>query len=308
MIRRTAEHVVFPGRARRRRILSTFHDDADAALEAYFIYNEDTPESRAGFHPDIIRRAVEFDYLQWPRRLARDISGKDVLDVGCGTGLHAVGFVVVGVRSYTGLDPNIKLHKDRSKNLRQETKEGFGWTPQQLMKLMPRVRLIPGTFEDVAPEHVFDVVILHNVTEHLLNIREVFDGCWQRLRPNGTLIYNHHNFYCWNGHHNKPKYAREIDEADPEQRAYLDWAHLDPSPAVESFLSTRVNRIRLDEIRALTERYFQIETWEEHLSDAKRGAGRLTDAIKARYPQFTERELTTQGVFCKAIRRDSLDS
>jgi SAM-dependent methyltransferase len=281
-----------------------FHQDPIAAERAFFVFNDDTPESRANFCPAMIHRAVEFDYLNWPRRISMEVRGRDVLDVGCGTGLHAVGFLVVGVRSYTGLDPKIKLDDDRSKNLRRKNKEHFGWTPRQMMQRLPRVSLIPGTFEQVAPGKTFDIAVLHNVTEHLMNIEEVFRGVWERLTPAGRIIFHHHNFYCWNGHHQAPKTIAAINTNDATQRLYMDWAHLSPTTEAAEWMSTRVNRIRLDEIRALTDKYFHVEEWEERLSEPQEGAERLTDAIRAALPQYTTRDLLTQGVYCTANRRE----
>ena len=81
----------------------------------------------------------------------------------------------------------------------------------------------------------------------------------------------------------------------------MDWNHLQLDPDKEAtYLKSQVNRIRLDDLRALTEKHFQIETWHEREIDERRGAGRLTEEIRARNPQLTVRELTTQGVFCRA--------
>jgi SAM-dependent methyltransferase len=287
---------------RRALILRRFHKDPDAACRAYFIFNRRSFASWRNFHRDMIRRAVEFDYLSWPRKIADDVRGRDVLDVGCGTGLHAVGFLVVGVKNYTGLDPILDLHDDRSKNLRKRRKESFGWTPAQVQRRLPRVELISGTFEQVAPERTFDIAVLHNVTEHLINIEEVFEGVWQRLRPDGRIVFNHHNYYCWNGHHQPPKFVAEIDPDDPAQRKFLDWNHLELDPETEASLAGKLNRIRLDEIRALTERFFDIDTWDEIPSGPDRGAGRLTDEIRRRFPQYSEREFIVQNVLCRARR------
>ncbi|MDY7110139.1 MAG: class I SAM-dependent methyltransferase [Planctomycetota bacterium] len=288
---------------RRADILRRFHRDPDAACKAYFLFNARGRDSRRNFDRAMIRRAVEFDYLSWPRKIAGDVRGLDVLDVGCGTGLHAVGFLVVGVRSYTGMDPILDLHDDRSKNLRKRTKESFGWTPAQVQQRLPRVELISGTFEQVAPDKTFDIAVLHNVSEHLINIEEVFQGVWQRLRPEGRILFNHHNYYCWNGHHQPPKFVAEIDPGDPQQRKFLDWNHLDLDPETEASLAGKLNRIRLDEIRALTEKYFEVESWEEIPSGPDRGAGRLTDEIRRRFPRYSEREFTVQNVLCRARRR-----
>ena len=290
---------------REAEILRGFHNDPGLACRAYRLFNERGRDSKRNFHRDLIRRAVEFDYVSWPRKITADVRGKDVLDVGCGTGLHAVGFLVVGVKSYTGMDPILDLNNDRSKNLRKRTKEHFGWTPAQVQRLLPRVQLIAGTFEQVAPDRTFDIAILHNVTEHLIQIEEVFEGVWQRLRPEGSILYNHHNYYCWNGHHQPPKFVAEIDPDDPAQKKFLDWNHLDLDPETEASLAGKLNRIRLDEIRALTERYFEIDSWDEIPSEAKRGAGRLTDEIRRRFSQYSERELTTQNVLCRARKRET---
>jgi len=299
----------FPQYRRQRRekreaeILRGFHNDPVLACRAYYLFNGRGRDSKRNFNRDMIRRAVEFDYLSWPRRIAKDVQGRDVLDVGCGTGLHAIGFLVVGVKTYTGMDPILDWNSDVSKNLRTRTKEHFGWTPAQVEQRLPRVQLISGTFEQVAPEKTFDIAVLHNVTEHLINIEEVFEGVWQRLRPDGMILYNHHNYYCWNGHHQPPKFVDEIDPDAPVQRKFLDWNHLELDPETEALLSRKLNRIRLDEIRALTERYFEVDSWQEIPSGPDRGAGRLTDEIRRRFPQCTDRDFTTQNVLCRARKR-----
>ncbi len=288
---------------KRTFIEKTFHKVARSANAAYFLYNDSGPDALKNFNPQLIARAVDFDYLSWPRRIRNHVRGKDILDVGCGTGLHAMGYVVVGVKTYTGLDPKIKLDSDRAKNIPKRRWEPFGWTPREMMEALPKVTLIPGTFEIMAPDQSFDVVVLHNTTEHLLNLEEVLQGVTERLRPDGQILYNHHNFYCWNGHHLAPKFVDDIDPADPEQRKYVDWAHLSFDPPPDHYISRGLNRIRLDELRELTQCYFDIRVWEERPSTEKNGRRRLTPEILARCPQYSERELTTQNVFCIADRK-----
>ena len=72
---------------------------------------------------------------------------------------------------------------------------------------------------------------MHNVTKHLVAIEEVFSEVRARLRPGGKIIYRHHNYACWNGHHQKPRTTAGIDPEDRAQATYLDWAHLDFDPA-----------------------------------------------------------------------------
>jgi SAM-dependent methyltransferase len=286
-----------------RKVERTFHNDAEAAKAAFFHFNGRSAEAKANFDAAIIQQAVNFDYLSWPRKIQTYVQGQDVLDVGCGTGLHAVGYLVVGAKSYTGLDPRVQLDNDRSKNLRRRQWEPFGWTPSAMMAALPRVRLIAGTFEQVAPEEQFDLVVMHNVTEHLMNLEEVLAGARERVRPNGRLLYNHHNFYCWNGHHQKPKFVDEIDPDDPTQRQFCDWAHLDFTPRPDHPIGRSLNRVRLDEIRELTELYFEIERWDERPSNERQGKGRLTAEIRARHLMYSERELSVQNVLCVARPR-----
>jgi len=45
-----------------------------------------------------------------------------------------------------------------------------------------------------------------------MDIEAVFDAIRERLRPDGLLIFRHHNFFAWNGHHLAP---REISQSRP---------------------------------------------------------------------------------------------
>lgn len=128
----------------------------------------------------------------------------------------------------------------------------------------------------------------------------------RRLRPGGLLIFNHHNFYAWNGHHLAPKSVAAIDPADVHQRRTLDWGHLQPDADLDVYLATRVNRITLDQLRALTEQHFAIIEWREQLSNETEGRSRLTEDRLMRHPSRTRRDLETQSVFCVARKLDDL--
>ena len=288
--------------------LAGYKDDPIKALGFMHATNCRNPAHVRMLDFKLIKRAIEFNYLAWPRKIYAYVHDKDLLDVGCGTGLHAIGYVVAGVNSYTGVDPKMDLSSDRGKNLRNRQWERFGWTPSDIMGQLPHVRFIPGTFEDVAPEVTFDIVVLHNVTEHLHNLEEIFRGIVKRLRRDGKILYNHHNFFSWNGHHKMPKTIMDIDMDDPMQRKYVDWGHVALAETHTDELSQSLNKIRMDDLRRLTEKYFAIENWEEIPSKREQGRARLNDEILHKYPNYQKREFIIQNVLCIAGMKEPMAS
>ena len=269
----------------------------------YFINNGFGADARSTFAPALIRRTLEFEYIRWPKRLEPYVRGRDVLDVGCGMGLHGVGFIVSGARSYTGCDPALKLDSDVFKNQGTGQREPCGLTPRQLMLRLPQLRYVPGSTDDLPSDEQWDVIVLHNTTEHLICIEDAFASLNRRLRSDGLLIFNHHNFFAWNGHHLPPKSVAAIDPTDHRQQQVVDWRHLEPDEELDAHLATRVNRISLDDLRALTDRHFVIAVWEEKLSNDTEGRSRLTPGILMQHPSRTRRDLETQSVYCVARKR-----
>ena len=284
-------------------VRATFHVSAPAALEAYSFFNQYNGQADSELDADMIARAVEFGYLHWPRKIRDHVYDKDILDVGCGTGNHSIGYVVVGAKSYTGIDPVVSFDNDRSKNLRSGKWERFGWTPRQVMDQFDRVRIVSGSIESFSGEPLFDVAVLHNVTEHLFNIENVVRDVAARLREGGVIIFNHHNFYSWNGHHTAPKKVAEIDPDDPKQQQVLDWSHVRFDAPPEHYISRGLNRIRIDDLKILATRYFELSVWDEIPSDKSVGGGRLTDEITTQFPELTRRDLEVHNVLCIARRK-----
>ena len=241
--------------------MAALHQSFRTACQAYRNLNRGYPRYDEELHEELIGRAVDFGYLHWPRRIQQSVKDKDVLDVGCGTGIHGIGYIVVGARSYTGMDPMIKLDHDRTKNIRKRTRETFGWTPRQICEQFSRIELFPGTFEDFDSDRTFDVAISHNVTEHLIHIDELLNDTAERLRPGGILIFNHHNFYCWNGHHQQPRTVNEIKPGDTTQKQFLDWAHIRFEAPEGHYFHRGLNKIKLDDLRDIVDRDY----------DSKRG-------------------------------------
>jgi len=250
-----------------------------------------------------VQQALELGYLRWPKALAKWCRGKDVVDVGCGMGLHGIGFLLEGAATYTGVDPLIKTKSGVLKNLHSGKRLDCGWTPERLMERMERFRMIRGISNELEGKMLFDVATLHNATEHLTDLPGVFASVARLLRPGGRLIFSHHNWFSWNGHHQEPKTTGRIDPDNMEQRRFLDWEHLSGTHPPDHYVMTKLNRLRLDEVRAITGQHFEIEYERSFPSTPNQGAGRLTDAIRARHPALRETDFTTQSLFCVARRK-----
>ena len=269
-------------------------------MRAYWVNNADKAWRGQCFQPALMEQAYSYGYIKWPEKVQEIVRGKDVLDVGCGPGLHGIGYLAAGAKSYLGTDPIINLDKDRVKNLTKKNKEAFGWTPREVAALLQPWKITPEPIQSLPNERNFDIATLHNVTEHLIQIEDVFKAIASRLREGGKILYNHHNFYTWNGHHLSPKNLAAIDPKNKEQKNYMDWAHIAYEPDPTHYIARGLNRIRLDEILELTSRYFDIETSEEIPTRPENGALRLTDGIRARYPDLTDRDFLTQNLLVTA--------
>ena len=251
--------------------------------------------------------AVERHDLEWPRRVAPWVRGCDVLDVGCGRNLQGIGFLAVGAGSYTGLDPTLDLDSSELKDSRPRWSRRVesGISPRQLMARQPRLRYAVADLAAFAAEESghFDTIVMHNVTEHLMEIEIEFTRFAALLRPGGRIVFRHPNYYCWHGHHRHPRTVSEIDPDDPDQTAVLDWTHVRFDPAKHAWIERTQNRIRLDDLRTLVERHFSIERWDEDESPREQGIERLTPEILARYPEFTRRELAVKCAFVVGRKR-----
>ena len=287
-------------RALKSKLPVAFHASGAIAQRGYWLNNAGNPWRGRAYRPDLIAQAYEFGYLGWPSKVRDIVTGKDILDIGCGPGLHGIGYLAAGAKSYLGLDPIVKPDADRVKNLTARTKEPFGWTPNQISELIEPWHVSPEAVGHTDETRRFDVATLHNVTEHLHELDDIFADVALRLRKGGKILYNHHNFYCWNGHHLPPKTIAQIDPSDPAQLEMIDWGHVEYEPTPEHYIARGLNRVRLDEIIAITKNYFDIEVIEEVPSRAETGANRLTEDIRQKYPYLQDRDLLTQNLFCIA--------
>ncbi|WP_183094901.1 methyltransferase domain-containing protein [Nocardioides stalactiti] len=289
-------------------LVGDWTSDPTLAKIAYFHHAVDPVRALASYDPHLIGVSADFGYITWPRRIQEHVRGRSVIDVGCGFGGFGVGFLVAGATSYLGLDPAMDLDSTSARNKRLRERADMGITPRAIAENLPAVRLFRGKSEDLSFDERFDTISLHNVTEHLADPERVLAGLVALCKEDTRLVFHHHNYYCWNGHHDPPVQPAQLDPASAEHQQVVDWRHIDQLPhlpAGHRYLTT-LNRIRLDELRELTERYFVVEQWEE-ISSSAATLARLTpevlERVRRTMPDLTERELSVNAVLCVATPR-----
>lgn len=293
-------------RANERKIATAnWANDVHYAKAAHFAFAKGPAAAIENYDPYLLEKSVEFGYLTWPRRIQEQIRHRKVLDIGCGFGAYGNGFLAAGASEYTGIDPQMPLDSPKVKNKRKRKRADLGMTPREIMERCPNIRLINGVFEDLATDDKFGAVTLHNVTEHLHNIRSIIPDMKMLFEEDGYLIYHHHNFYCWNGHHKAPVRPEAYTPGDEEQDKVADWNHILIAPDVpdDHYFNTNLNQIRLDEIKAITYEHYDVEVWKE-IESPQSVRDRLTDRVMQRLQQFddtlSERDLMVNAVLCIA--------
>lgn len=272
------------------------------ALRIYWMFNG---FRRPPFRPGILQEAMDLGYIEWPFRLAPWIRRAHVADIGCGNGLHAVGFLYCGAARYTGFDPVLAWRGGQVKDA-TGTHGRLGDSavnPLAIGRAVPGIEYVAGEFPMDGSAGPYDVITLHNVTEHVPDLDGLFAGIRRALRDGGWVLLAHPNFYSWSGHHMRPRSVAEIDPDDPAQEPYIDWNHLTERADWPDKVRRNQNRIRIGELFRLIGRHFRIECWSERLSPVRDGRARLTGAIERAHPGFTRQDFLVKTVFCAAQRR-----
>lgn len=137
-------------------------------------------------------------------------------------------------------------------------------------------------FED----NTFDLVVSHEVFEHIDDLATAAGEVRRVLKPGGlTYIYFHNYASISGGHHIAWKYP------DTEPSSIVPpWDHLRENrfPDIPSW----VNRKRVVDYRAAFDPYFDIIEWKPGTTEGK---SLLTDEIRAELNDHTEEELLTKG-------------
>jgi SAM-dependent methyltransferase len=289
--------------ATRQRVPGSMNASPVHAIEEFWFRNKNQPWRAQAFYPELILRAQNMGYLRWPAEIADHLSGKRVLDVGCGRTLHSIGVLTAGATSYLGIDPELRLDTDKIKDLVTKKKVRFGCNGHAISKMFPPISFLQCRVEDLQVQDQFDVALMHMVTPHLHDLETALSSTASHLVEGGKLIIKHRNFYAWNGHQGVPNTIDAIDLSDPRQRDLIDWEHLNFDPPEEHYIARKLNRATLGELREALLKAFDILVWEPTLSTAKQGLGRLNDDIRSRYPALDDEDFETQSVLCIAIKR-----
>ncbi len=237
-----------------------------------------------------------------------DLHGLRVLDVGCGKTywltllLHSCGAQVTGVDTEF-VEPGYSLDKywgilrsnGPERALRTLVWDIFYGPPyyKELAKVCPfplefdnvDARRVSATELDF-PDDIFDLIVSHEVFEHIDDIPAALQLLHRIMKPGGiTYIYVHNFASISGGHHIAWKYP------DTEPSTVVPpWDHLRENrfPEIPSW----INRLREQNYREAFEAQFEILDW---FPTVREGEALLTPETLAELYDYTEDELLTKG-------------
>ena len=266
-----------------------------------------TPATFTAEQDAAIAAAREWGYFNGAIKTRRDLwAGRRILDIGMGAGPHALSFIHGGAKGYVGVDPHVGTDHVRDfRSQRDPSFPGYHAFPfgmAEIMRLFPTVHLYSGLLESVADQvktHKVDIAMMAAVTEHLHRPHDVVRAIWDILEPGGHLWISHCNYYSWTGHHRLPRSVKQWDRTNAEQAKHVDWQHLEPTHP--DYSNRNFNRVRLDDLKAVVDEYFEIVEWKVSVE----AFDRLTPELRTKWRKYTLAELLGQNVYITGRRRDA---
>ena len=231
--------------------------------------------------------------------------GLRILDVGMGGGPHSLSYISLGATGYYGVDPVAGTEHVRdfrsSKDPSIPPYHAFPVSTNEMMELFPQISIYSDILDNVADEikqKKPQIAILSAVTEHLQDMKSVFEGIWGVLSKGGLLHLTHNNYYSWIGHHESPRDPKSWDSSNENQNKVVDWKHLETDH--HRYLDKNLNRVRLNDFKRVVNKFFEIVQWKETIIARER----LSDEIRNRYKKYTLNELLANVVHVTGKRRD----
>lgn len=264
---------------------------------------------------DFAREHYEF-FVRMRRdveRLLGPLEGLRVLDVGCGKSmwltllLRSVGARVTGIDT-EWVEPGQGLAKYgrilRANGLERAART-LVWDAlyaRPYYRTLARICPFPLRFDDVDARKMsvteldfddatFDLVVSHEVFEHLSDVEGALRELRRILEPDGlTYIYVHNYTSLSGGHHIAWKYP----DLEPS-RVVPPWDHLRENVAPD--IPSWINRWREHQYRAAFEREFEVLDW---IHTEREGAALLEPDIRRELSTYSEEELLTKGFIAVA--------
>lgn len=235
--------------------------------------------------------------------------GKRALDVGCGMlqwqtiMLHSKGAEVTGIdMEYTRADrrPDKYWNILRTNGMERALKTAYWdyfyrWRYLKALQACAPFTLNPKKLDlrqhlaERIPfdDNMFDLVVSHEVFEHIADIHAAAQEIKRVLKPGGMAYVNVHLFPSISGGHNM---EWKFPDTEPSETV-PPWDHLRENKFPEH--PSWLNEHRERDYRAVFEELFEIVVWE---ASTYEGKSLLTPEIKAELKDYSEDELLKKGV------------
>lgn len=248
------------------------------------------------------------------------LSGLRVLDVGCGKsywlslllagdGAHAIGVDTEQVESGQGLTKYKHILKangfERSirtaawdalfaRGYYRELEQAIG---HKLSHQAVELHVYDGVHMPL-PDASVDLVVSHEVFEHIADVPAVLAELARVLRPDGRIYIYIHSFTSLSGGHH---IAWKHPDTHPS-RVVASWDHLRARKHTD--IPSWLNGLREHEYRAMFEKVFEVEEWR---ITAEEGKALLTEDIRKELSEYSERELLSKGFLVRGRVKSAAD-